>query len=167
MTHAENKVEWCLTKAEKEGRKHKGLRVVKPDVTQSACHVAKADHSISLIPLMIERKAGDWAVSMAFYAQYHSLLAVLWKFGYESKNQTCTIAAVELLIEQGKIDLTKEDIERIWRTKEENEHDRTDLVTLRERFQYGTETTTEETFLLGLLQETKEFVEKCKTLLEV
>src|SRR3989344_2479208 len=47
----------------------------------------------------------DWAVTAGFYAAYHCMLAILAAFGFESRNQTCTLAAIEALQEQGRIAL--------------------------------------------------------------
>jgi len=60
MSHAKNKVDWCLKKAERkleEQEKHRGLVKIIPDLD----------------------KARD-------YIKKHSLLAVASKFGYESRN---------------------------------------------------------------------------------
>lgn len=38
MSHAENKVKWCLNKAEKElmeGKKHRGLVKIEPDINRA------------------------------------------------------------------------------------------------------------------------------------
>ena len=54
---------------------------------------------------MLARKHGfyDWAINIGFYVTYHCCLAILSKFGYDSRNQDCTLALVESLIEDGKI----------------------------------------------------------------
>ncbi len=41
MTEAEKKVEWCLRKAEKEGRKHKGVRILEPSKAKVQEHLEK------------------------------------------------------------------------------------------------------------------------------
>lgn len=38
MTHAENKLKWCLKKAEQEGIKHRGLKKTEPDSAKSENH---------------------------------------------------------------------------------------------------------------------------------
>lgn len=46
MSHAKNKVEWCLRKAEKElaeGKKHRGLIKVEPSLEKSKDHISKAE----------------------------------------------------------------------------------------------------------------------------
>lgn len=107
MSKAENKVQWCLNQAKKqltEGRKHRGLVKVMPDNKLAAEYVGKAEHNLEFF--LIAKKNGfyDWAINIGFYVTYHCCLAIITKFGYESRNQDCTLAAVESLIEEGKVD---------------------------------------------------------------
>jgi len=41
------------------------------------------------------------------------LLALLVKEGLESRNQSCTFAFIEKIIEKGKVSLTKEELRKI------------------------------------------------------
>lgn len=116
MTHAENKLNWCLRKAEKECHKHRGLRETKPNLHKVDDHVKKAEHNLEVMECLMAKEFNDWAINASFYAQYHCLLAILQKFGYESRNQECTFAAIEYLIEQGKIGLEKSDLHKIFAT---------------------------------------------------
>jgi uncharacterized protein (UPF0332 family) len=90
----------------------------------------------------------------------------LQKFGYESRNQECTFAAIECLIEKGKIGLDKEDIRKIFATDKEDGLEEADIVDLRERFQYGTETLVEKQKIQELYEQTKLFIEKAKSVLQ-
>jgi len=166
MTHAENKLKWCLNKAEKEGQKHRGLRKTAPDLNKAENHILKAEHNAAAMNYLIRGKFNDWAVHAAFYAQYHCLLAILQKFGYESRNQECTFAAVEHLIEQKQISLAKEDLNRIFDSDMHDKLADSDIVDLRERFQYGTETMVQEQKIAELLKQTQDFIEKAKTILQ-
>ena len=56
-------------------------------------------HNLRAADYNIKGDFSDWGVSQSYYSMYHSLLAVLFKLGYESKNHECTINAVEYLIE--------------------------------------------------------------------
>ena len=56
----------------------------------------------------------DWSASAAFYCSYHCLLALIAKEGYESRNQSCTFAYVEGMIDNKKISLTKEELKEIF-----------------------------------------------------
>jgi uncharacterized protein (UPF0332 family) len=115
---------------------------------------------------MIDKGYSDWAVSASFYAQYHCLLAILQKSGYESRNQECTFAAVEWLIEQGNVSLEKQDLYRIFATDKKDRLEDADIVDLRERFQYGTETLCKEERIREMLEQTKLFIEKAKSILQ-
>jgi uncharacterized protein (UPF0332 family) len=53
-------------------------------------------------------KIYDWALNVGFYAIYHCFLGILWKYGYNSKNQSCTITVLLNLIDNKKIDLDKD-----------------------------------------------------------
>lgn len=106
MSKAENKVQWCLNQAKKqlaEGKKHRGLVRVTPDDELAREYVKKAEHNLDFF--LLARKNGfyDWAINIGFYVTYHCCLAIITKFGYESRNQDCTLAVVENLIEEGKI----------------------------------------------------------------
>ncbi len=51
-----------------------------------------------------EKGIYDWALNVGFYSLYHCFLAILWKYGYNSRNQSCTIAVILKLIDDKKID---------------------------------------------------------------
>ena len=90
MSQAKNKVKWCLNKAEKElkeGDKHRGLIKIKPDVNKARNHLLKADHFLKATIHLKKGNFSDICTSTLFYAIYHSLLAIIAKFGYESRNQ--------------------------------------------------------------------------------
>lgn len=166
MTYAENKLGWCLKKAEKEGLKHRGLRKVKPDARGAGDHIRKAEHNIEAMEYLISGGFNDWAISASFYAHYHCLLAILQKFGYESRNQECTFAAVEILAEKGQINLAKGDLYALFAADKHEMIEEADMVDLRERFQYGTETLYEKQRVRELLEKTKIFVENTKSILQ-
>jgi len=146
MPQAKNKVEWCLKKAKKEletSKKHRGLVKVKPNLEEAKKHIAKAEHNFKAT-LSFERTGfSDWSVSAAFYTIYHCLLAIIVKFGYESRNQECTVALIEHLRDEGTISLSKEIVEALKSVDSEEMHE-TNIISLRENFQYGTATTIED-----------------------
>ena len=49
MAHIENKLEWCISKAKKEGAKHRGLKEVKPDMENANKHMQKASHNLKAV----------------------------------------------------------------------------------------------------------------------
>lgn len=120
-------------------------------------------HNLRAVDHNIKGGFPDWAVSAAFYAKYHSLLAILYKMGYESRNQECTISAVEHFIKTKKIVLDLKYIEMIRRTSEMMPKD---SKALREEFQYGTEVSVNEEVLDRLKKNAIEFVETVQILLE-
>jgi uncharacterized protein (UPF0332 family) len=118
MAHADNKLEWCIRKAGKEGDNHRGIKE-RTDLSESqrksiaSKHIAKADHNLKAIIYNIKGGFPDWAINASFYARYHCLLALLIRHGYESRNQECTFAAIEHLIDTKAIDLDKEELKKI------------------------------------------------------
>lgn len=157
MGHLENKLEWCIRKAKKEGEKHRGVKEVGPNEEKANKHIEKANHNIKAMLYLIKGNFPDWAVSASFYSMYHCLLAILVKHGYESRNQECTFAAVRYLIQNKKIDLDLKWIKKIG-SFDESELEGEEIVTLREEFQYGTDTVLYEAKVKQLVDDTKEFV---------
>jgi len=94
---------------------------------------------------------------------YHCLLAVLWKHGYESRNQACTFAVIENLINTGKLSITIDELHSIQESSDG--HDQT-VVDMREYYQYGTDTEVEKSKLETLRQQAKEFLAKISIMME-
>ena len=92
MSHVKNKVKWCINKAKKEleeGTSHRGLVEVGADIDESKNHLKKAEHNFKAL-LSNERNGfSDWATSAGFYTIYHCFLAIISKFGYESRVYNC------------------------------------------------------------------------------
>ena len=114
MPQASKHVKWCLNKAKKEieeckkqgkGLKHRGLLKINPDIDEARKHIEKAEHNLNAISRFEEIGFSDWSIAAGFYSIYHCFLAIAVKFGYESRNQACTIALMELLKEEGKINI--------------------------------------------------------------
>jgi len=125
-------------------------------------HVEKARHNLKAMDYNIKGGFSDWAVSQSYYAMYHALLAVLFRLGYESRNHECTINAVEYLIGEGTLHLDREVIAFIRTTEQLTKKD---AKSLREEFQYGTETSVEKELLDDLVKTAKEVVEKIEVAL--
>jgi len=157
------KFKWCLEKGKKGGRKHRGLRKINPGKDEANNHIQKALHNIEAVEYNIKGGFDDWAVSAAFYAMYHSSLAILYKLGYDSRNQECTINAIEYFIKTGKIKLDLKYIAMIRRT---DELMGSDAKALREEFQYGTEIEVDYEILENVKSNAKEFVEAARIVLE-
>lgn len=155
MPEHKTKLDWCLSK---EAR----LRRIQPDSIKSREHIDKAKHNLLAADYNIKGGFMDWAVSQAYYAMYHALLAILFKHGYESQNHECTITAVEYLIKTKKVKLGLDSIAFI-RTAEQMKPQ--DAKSLREEFQYGTKTDVNKEILDFLIKKAKEIVEKIELLL--
>ena len=168
MSHIENKVEWCLRKAEneiKESGKHRGLIKIKSDITKAREHVKKAEHYLKATIYLKKGDFSDLSASSIFYAMYHCLLAIAVKFGYESRNQECTFALINSLIEEGKIHLKKEMIEKIASFNDDH-HDEKTTTEIREQYQYGTELSLKDDLYNELLELAKTILAQTKSTLE-
>ena len=156
-------LEWCLKKG-REGVQHRGIREIAPDGTLAKRHLDKAEHYLDATLYLSEGGFADVAVTQAFYVMYHSFLAVLAQQGYESRNQTCTFAAVESLISQKKLKL-----DPIWVRKvaayDEEGIAKGDVISLREEFQYGVQTQVDGKKLGIVIAEAKGLLETVKRLL--
>lgn len=108
MSQTKKKVEWCLNKAKRELAEqgiHRGLVQVHPDLELARKHLGKARHNLEAALFFDEHNYSDWSASAFFYCLYHCFLAILRKQGYESRNQECTFAVIEMLREEGVIEL--------------------------------------------------------------
>ena len=166
MSQASKHLDWCLNKAAKElqeGKKHRGLLQVKPNLEKATLHLEKAEHNFKAISYFNSGGYSDWSVSAAFYTLYHCFLAILAKHGYESRNQECTISVIQQLREQNKILLEQKFLEALQshaEVKEKHEHT---VIELREDYQYGVRKEIEgKEKILQLTSICKEMIEKTK-----
>lgn len=169
MSHAENKVAWCLKKGEKELKedgKHKGLIRIKPDAEKSRQHIAKAEHNLRLMISLKATEFSDWCSSAAFYATYHSLLAIIAKSGYESRNQDCTFALISSMAEKGTIDFDAALLDGIIKIDHENHAERETITEIREQYQYGVKLSMEDKTYEELLETAKKILGESKKILE-
>lgn len=163
MTKTENVFNWCLEQG-KKGEKHRGLKKLNnPNLKESKAHIIKAESNLETMQYLYDGKKTDWVASAAFYAMYHILLSLLYKLQYESRNQECTINAVEYFIKSGIINLEREYIDMI---RHAQQHGQIDAKTIREEFQYGTETSMKESLCLQLMENARRFVDRIKELIE-
>ena len=168
MSHAENKVKWCLKKAEKElqqSEKHRRLIKTNPNLETSSEHLEKADHYLKATEYLKKGNYSDISTSTIFYSIYHSLLAIAAKFGYESRNQECTFALIYSLIEQSKISMKKELLDKITSLETEKENDKT-TIEIREQYQYGTELSLKEKPYERLFKLAQETLSNKKVIIE-
>ena len=164
MSQARNKVRWCVNKAKKEGKMHRGLVEIEPDIEQAKKHVRKAEHNFSAVISFQKTGFSDWSVSAAFYTIYHCFLAIISKQGFESRNQECTIALVEHLKEEKKIEISDEIIDALKMSDHEERHERS-VIAMRENFQYGTDMDIEDAYMEELKEICKKVVVQTKKII--
>ena len=158
MSQASNKVKWCLNKAKRELEKsdlHRGLVKVERNLELAEQHIIKAEHNLKAAIYFEKGGFSDWSASAFFYCVYHCFLAILRKFGYESRNQECTVAMIEMLKEENKIDIDEKFIDTLKITNIE-EVQESNVIKLRENFQYGVDLEFKEK------QEFNKLVDLCK-----
>ena len=155
MQDYKSKLSWCL-------KNEKRMRRVNPSKDVAEEHIKKAKHNLRAADFNIRSGFEDWAVSQLYYAMYHSLLAILFDRGYESKNHECTVNLIEYLIKNKEISLDFEDIAFIRTTEQMTNKD---AKSLREEFQYGTKTEVNKELLKRLVIKSKEIVEKVEVVL--
>jgi len=108
-------------KEEQKGKKHKGLLVVSPDLKKAKEYLAKAKKNIEICELFKE-KGYDYKIPEEwFYTLYYCALAILSKFGVETRSQKCTAAFLKYVKEKGLIDYDDEFIDRITVYKDKSE----------------------------------------------
>ena len=83
----------CFRTAEKQakkGIKHKGLLLVKPNQKSAEDYIEKCKTELELCELY-KQKGLDYKIGEEwFYILYYCALAILAKFGIESRSQRCT-----------------------------------------------------------------------------
>lgn len=142
MSHLENKLKWCFDKAKRElgeKNKHRGLVQTAPNFVEAEKHLQKAEHNLNGAVYFWKGDYPDWSTSAFFYCLYHCFLAIIAKFGYESRNQECTIALIKQLKSEWKIKID-EQIINSFDTEEIDQQHETNIILIREEFQYGTDT---------------------------
>ncbi len=168
MSQSSKHMEWCLNKARKEieeckkqGKrlKHRGLLNVNPSIEEARKHLAKAEHDFEGITKFRDIGFSDWSIAAGFYSIYHAFLAIAATFGYESSNQTCTIALMRHLKETGKINLDEKFIESL-------EYEENSIITLREDYTYGIQVAVKDETKINQLKEIcKELIDNTKDII--
>ena len=139
MSRASNHVQWCLNKAKEEiakGEQHRGLVKIKPDDQLALDYLKKADHNLEAFLHNKEGGFYDWTISIGFYVMYHCCLAIITKFGYESRNQECTLALIESLIEEKKLDEDFRKYLEAIKSADAGKKEEEQIQKMREKYQY-------------------------------
>lgn len=128
-------------KDEKKGKKHKGLLITKPDNKTAEGYIQKAKVNLQLCDFYKE-KGFDYKIPEEwFYTLYYCALAILSKFGIESRSQKCTALFLRYVKDKQLIGYEDEFIDRItvYSTKEEKSD-----VDERETARYSSSITSKE-----------------------
>ncbi|HLD00130.1 MAG TPA: hypothetical protein VJC39_00120 [Candidatus Nanoarchaeia archaeon] len=128
-------------KDEEKGKKHKGLLFVGKDDKKAEEYIQKAKVNLQLCELYKKQRIDYKIPEEWFYSQYYCALAILAKFGVESRSQKCTALFLRHVKDKGWIDYDEEFIDRIMVYKEKEE--KTD-VDEREDARYGSAVQSEE-----------------------
>ncbi len=134
----------CFSLAKKEeenGKKHKGLLFVGKDDKKAEEYVQKAKINLQLCELYKKQRMDYKIPEEWFYSQYYCALAILAKFGVESRSQKCTALFLRYVTDKSLIDYANEFIDRITVYKDKDEE--TD-VDEREKARYGSSVQSEE-----------------------
>jgi len=149
MSRIGERLKWCL-------KDPKRLIKTKPDLDLAQKHVKKSEYNYGVVQTLEKLKVYDWALNVGFYAIYHCFLAILAKYGYESKNQSCTIIVLLALIDGKKLNLDKDLITKFDTLDVEESITNPTVRESREIATYGVETSID----LGQLKRIKELIIK-------
>ena len=147
MSQVEKHLEWCLRDA-------KRLVIVTPNIALAEKHLAKSEYNYRVLLTLEESAIYDWALNVGFYAIYHCFLAILAKYGYQSRNQSCTVTALLRLIDERKLDFEKDLVLRFDVLAIEGEVENATVRRDREVSTYGIETSID----LKRLEEIKQLI---------
>ena len=157
------KLEKCLKEGKKGGQRHKGLKKIEPSDEMTRSHLNKAMHNFKAMISFKKTGFSDWSASASFYCLYHCLLAILSKFGYESRNQSCTFELIEALIDKDGLSLTKDELKEIFdKDVSENLEHSGKILDIRETMQYSVKTFLEDKEFLELKERTKTLLDKIR-----
>ncbi|MEK6825465.1 MAG: hypothetical protein AABY00_01630 [Nanoarchaeota archaeon] len=121
-------------KADVKGKKHKGLALAEPDQWLAEHYIAKAKENLEDCDYYRKMRRDYKLPESWFYTLYYCGLAILSKFGVETRSQKCTALFLRYVKENKLIEYDDDFIERI-SVYPEKEH-LTD-VDKREEARYG------------------------------
>ncbi len=157
-----DKISQCLKEGQR-GSRHKGLRKIEISAEVINGHLQKSIRNFKAITDFQKIGYSDWSASASFYCLYHCLLALLAKEGYESRNQRCTFAYIESMIENKRISLSKEELKEIFdKDVTENLEQSKRILDIRENMQYSIKTVLEHNEFFELKERTKELFDKLR-----
>lgn len=98
---------------EKKGKKHKGLLLGKPDNIAAVEYIQKAKTELELCDIYKQRGIDYKIAEEWFYTLYYCALAILAKFGVETRSQKYTALFLRYVKNRGIINYDDEFIKRI------------------------------------------------------
>jgi hypothetical protein len=110
------KLRECFKTAEKNERngiKHKGMLIGKPNDKKAEEYIQKAKEELKLCDIYKEKGIDFKIPEEWFYTLYYCALTILSKFGVESRSQKYTALFIEYLKGKGLIEYDNEFIRRI------------------------------------------------------
>ena len=111
-----SKVRECFLNAKKyenRGKKHKGLLIVEKNDKKAEEYIQKAKTNLEMCDFYKEKKLDYKIPEEWFYTLYYCALAILTKFGVESRSQKCTALFLRYVKEKGLINYDDEFMDRI------------------------------------------------------
>ncbi|MEK6935942.1 MAG: hypothetical protein AABW67_04075 [Nanoarchaeota archaeon] len=100
-------------KDEEKGKKHKGLLIVEPSIEKAKDYLDKARDSLKFCEIY-KKMGADYKIPEEwYYSLYYCALAILSKFGVETRSQRCTALFIKYVKEKGLIEYDHKFIERI------------------------------------------------------
>ena len=126
---------------EKKGKKHKGLLITKPDNKIAEEYLIKAKKNLELCDVYKDEGYDYKIPEEWFYTLYYCALAILAKFGIESRSQKCTALFLRYAQDNHLIEYDDEFIDRITVYKDKDE---TSDVDEREKSRYGSSVRSQE-----------------------
>jgi uncharacterized protein (UPF0332 family) len=157
-----DKLKKCFKEGER-GERHKGLKKIEKSEKKIKGHLDKAIHNFKAMLFFQKNGFSDWSASAAFYSLYHCLLALLAKHGLESRNQSCTFALAEDMIDKGIISLSKEELKQIFDSDVTEDIEHSDrIMDIRENMQYSVKTALEQEEFIELKDRVKYLFDKIR-----
>ena len=121
-------------KDEEKGKKHKGLLIVEPSLKKAEGYLDKARDSLRFCEIC-KNIGSDYKIPEEwYYSLYYCALAILCKFGVETRSQRCTALFIKYVKEKGLIKYDDEFIHKIIVYKEKENKSAVDE---REEARYG------------------------------
>ncbi len=153
----ETKLKDCFVLARKDeakGKKHKGLILIQKDDKKAEEYLEKSKTNLKTCELFKSNRLDYKIPEEWFYTLYYCALAILAKFGVESRSQKCTAIFLRYLKEKGFIEYDNEFIDRI--TVYSDKEEKSD-VDEREAARYGSSVKSED-----IMQKYDMMMDTCK-----